>query len=668
MSVASWPTRLVVVTLTVVVVLGTSLGSELAPSPPRGVGSTLRSSAQQTATPVDPDIGGEWIDLTAVAGTAPSPRQAYAMADDPALNEIVLFGGTNANVNSMGDTWVFSEHSWHNITATLAVAPAPREEASLVYDPSMQALILYGGRNLPGQFDYNDTWEFNASGWTQLHPAASPGLGGSSMVYDSTDGYIFLWLEVTTGGPHYYWTFQDGTWTNITSSVTGNLPMDDIIGANDPESGNVVFYGGYTACTEGLGLTYTYSGGVFQNLTSTETTFPTAVEGSTQMTYDPMSDGVVLFSGYSVTCAVTNQTWLFHDGTWTNLTSVSGAPPPGRWDARLAYDPVLGGAITFGGNENPVGGVNSFGDDTWEYVQPIHPNATGSPTSGLAPLVVSLSANPSGGVAPYFFNWSFDDGTPNATTADVAHTFHDPGNYTVTVLVEDSAGFTAHAQLVIEVEMGEENGTLAFTQTGLAGDTEWSVTVGSSVWTSTSGGVANPLTPGSYSYTVGAVAGYSPTPSSGMATVSEGEVTTVPLTFAPASGWIAGTVTPDSATVRVDGSVVTTSDGAFNVSVPAGFHSIQANAAGYAAYYNNVSVSGGKTTHLTILEPALSSSTTTALSSAEFYGIVGAILALAVAVLVAALLLSRRRGRPPPTQAWSSASGAPPAQPPSSGS
>jgi hypothetical protein len=88
----------------------------------------------------------------------------------------------------------------------------------------------------------------------------------------------------------------------------------------------VVFYGGFTGCTGGLGLTYTYSGGVFRNLTSTETVFPAAVEGSTQITYDTASDGVVLFSGYSVTCAVTNQTWLFHNDTWTNLTSVSGPP------------------------------------------------------------------------------------------------------------------------------------------------------------------------------------------------------------------------------------------------------------------------------------------------------------------------------------------------------
>jgi PKD repeat protein len=164
-----------------------------------------------------------------------------------------------------------------------------------------------------------------------------------------------------------------------------------------------------------------------------------------------------------------------------------------------------------------MGGENAIGDDTWEYAQPLDPNATGSPTRGLAPLAVRLSAKPSGGIAPYAYNWSFDDGTPNATTADVARTFYDPGNYTVTLLVENAAGFTAEYQVIIEVE--------------------------------------------------------------------------------PAS-----------------------------------------------------------------------SSPTTALSTADLYGIVGAIVLLAVAILVAAVLLSRRKSGPPPTPAWSSAPTAPPARPPSSGS
>jgi hypothetical protein len=171
--------RFVVVTLAAVVLLGASLGSEFASSLNGGGESTLRSFDPQVVTAAAPDLGVRWIDLTAMAGTAPSPRYAYVMVDDPALNEIVLFGGSDPADNSMGDTWVFSGHSWHNITAALRMAPSPRSEAAMVYDPSMQALVLFGGLNVPSHVTYNDTWEFNANGWTQLHPAVSPGLGGA---------------------------------------------------------------------------------------------------------------------------------------------------------------------------------------------------------------------------------------------------------------------------------------------------------------------------------------------------------------------------------------------------------------------------------------------------------------------------------------------------------
>ena len=210
-----------------------------------------------------------------------------------------------------------------------------------------------------------------------------------------------------------------------------------------------------------------------------------------------------------------------------------------------------------------------------------------------------------------------------------------------------------------------ESGTLAFTQTGLPAGTSWSVTVGTTAWTSTTGGVANTLAPGTYSYTVGTVAGYAPTPSSGTATVYFGAVTSVAIAFAPTTGWIAGTVTPSSASVWVDGTAVTTNDGTFNVSVLGGIHSIKAAASGYATYQNDVIVLGGETTHLTIVEATLSPTT---LSDTDLYAIVGAIVALAVAILLAAIMVRNRKGRSPPTQPWTSSPSPPPSSPPSSGS
>ena len=213
----------------------------------------------------------------------------------------------------------------------------------------------------------------------------------------------------------------------------------------------MLFYGGYSQCGGGLGVTYTYSGGVFRNLTASQGSSPTAVAGSGVMAYDPLSEGVVLFSGYSATCELTDETWLFHSGRWINLTSAVGTAPPGRWDARFAYDPVLAGAVTFSGNENLVGGYNSLGQDTWVYAVPLQVDATATPVAGLAPLAVGFASSPSGGAPPYRLNWSFDDGSANSTTANVTHAFNTAGNYSVNLTVVDAANDTVDAHFVIYV-------------------------------------------------------------------------------------------------------------------------------------------------------------------------------------------------------------------------
>ena len=423
-------------------------GPSLTALGPAGDWKAPEQVSQATATvPV-----GQWTNLTGSAGTAPLPRYAYSMAYDPQLGGIVLFGGRNTNAQPMGDTWEFARGGWTNITASLSVAPAPRAGAQLVYDPGLNALILFGGHYGTGAAVYNDTWEFDAGGWVELHPVVSPPVRTSvAMVYDSTDGYILLWGLNVSSGPQSYWKFQGDIWTNITSTVTGSLPSLALYGADDPAAGAVLFYGGFSQCGGGLGLTYTYSAGVFRNLTASQGSAPAAVAGSGAMAYVPTSEGVVLFSGYSATCELTDETWLFHGGSWVDLTSAVGAAPPGRWGAGLVYDPTLAGAVTFSGNENLFGGTNLLGQDTWAYEMPLKVNATATPRAGLAPLAARFAAGPSGGVPPYRLNWSFDDGSANSTTANVTHTFNTAGNYSVNLTVVDAAGHSAAAHFVIYV-------------------------------------------------------------------------------------------------------------------------------------------------------------------------------------------------------------------------
>lgn len=435
----------------VVALLLTGLGVG-APPPTTHLSPARPGSASGIGQSVDTiTTTGNWVNLTSSAGTPPEARQDYGMAYDPVLNAVVLFGGINTFGDPLGDTWEYTTTGWHNLTSSLSASPPPRWGASMTYDPSLGALLLFGGQFATGAANaYNDTWEFSASGWTELHPAESPPPEGVQLVYDAADGYAYAWGVAGTSHVQNDWAFENGDWTNLTPSVTGAPPSIAFYAAYDPQMNYVLFYGGISEFCAG-GLTYSYSDGAFHNLTSTEVLSPAPIIGSGVLTYDPAADGVILFSGYNTACGITNATWEFRDGQWSNLTSLVGPAPAGRWDARLAYDPSVGGAVTFSGNENPVAGENDLGTDTWAYRVPLGVNATVSPTIGAAPLSVAFNATGGAGAAPYAYRWSFDDRTPNATVANGTHLYHVPGNYTVTLTVSDSIGDVASVSFQVQV-------------------------------------------------------------------------------------------------------------------------------------------------------------------------------------------------------------------------
>jgi hypothetical protein len=98
---------------------------------------------------------------------------------------------------------------------------------------------------------------------------------------------------------------------------------------------------------------------------------------------DPAEQGVLLFGGSSiVTSAILNDTWLFRAGTWTELCSGTSAPPrcatspSPRVASEMAYDPARSAVVLFSG-------AKSFNDpdDTWLFVNGSWENVT----TGRAP-------------------------------------------------------------------------------------------------------------------------------------------------------------------------------------------------------------------------------------------------------------------------------------------
>jgi len=98
------------------------------------------------------------------SGPVPDGRNGASFDYDPLIDRLVLFGGFrggSAGVEgAAGDTWEydFGKNTWIEIKPT-GQAPAARQFGSLVFCPTVERAILFGGQGLRALL--NDTWAFS---------------------------------------------------------------------------------------------------------------------------------------------------------------------------------------------------------------------------------------------------------------------------------------------------------------------------------------------------------------------------------------------------------------------------------------------------------------------------------------------------------------------------
>jgi hypothetical protein len=81
--------------------------------------------------------------------------------------------------------------------------------------------------------------------------------------------------------------------------------------------------------------------------------------------------------------------------------------------------------------------------------------STASETSpngcGTVPIDVQFESDVSGGVAPFWYLWTFGDGSPNSTGGSPLHAYSAWGKYNVTVEVGDANGTRAMSNLTVQL-------------------------------------------------------------------------------------------------------------------------------------------------------------------------------------------------------------------------
>jgi hypothetical protein len=297
---------------------------------------------------------GQWQDLSLrVEPPVYDPLLAY----DSSLGDVVLYNSDFCQANPTSSTWTFHGGVWTNITATSGPQPPPRQVASMAWDPSTQAVILFSGTRVFGASPLlNDTWEF-----------------------------------------------ANGTWTNISASSTGSSsvappPRTFAAFAGDPLSGWAILFGGLDSVGD-LSNNATYGFDYGRWAPGSYATAPQPRYGPA-MAYDPTLQGLVLFGGSYPTCCAAppsgppalSDSWLLPSGAYTNnwVQLRPASSPPPRLGAAMAYEAEDQYLVLFGGI-----GPNGHLNDTWIYANSTSPSGSvdwaGALVFGFLSVVVVIA-------------------------------------------------------------------------------------------------------------------------------------------------------------------------------------------------------------------------------------------------------------------------------------
>jgi thermopsin len=283
---------------------------------------------------------------------------------------------------------------------------------------------------------------------------------------------------------------------------------------------------------------------------------------------------------------------------------------------------------------------------------------TGSFTMNNASVTVSVAFNlvtyaitfTETGLSPGT-NWTVSIGSVSKSSVTSSITFTEP-NGTYLYAIGSVSGYTVSSNSGSAVVAGKATGislaftqityTVTFTESGLPTGSSWSVTLNGVKALTTTSSIKFSEPDGIYSFSVSNTTTYFASLTSGQITVS-GSNASQNVQFNH-YGYLTGTVSPTGATVTVNGIVVSTNGGSFNLSEPAGTYHVVVSLKGYKTYYDNVTLSNGQTLNLPIALIKLPGNLNNNILSSLSYTYIGIGL-LALIVIIAIGAMAMRRGK-----------------------
>ncbi len=288
------------------------------------------------------------------------------MVYDSESDVTILFGGFDG-AKPGSETWAYDykTNTWTNKTPD--PSPPGRVGLGLIYDPSRDICILFGGIGA-GQAALNDTWkyDYNTNTWTELHPTVSPsprGKGGAT--YDIESDQIVWFGGYGNDGvlldETWTYNYDDNTWVNRTSGVRPPARKRNPL-IYDEESDVVIMFCGWLGGDEVLGDLWAYD---FNTNTWTELDYsaPPHKRCRYGRAYDPKRDVIIYTHGFGGEDGDLDDTWTYdyNTNTWTEVNMLN-TPPSKRHCFQIALDTEHDVIIFQGGND----GINAY-SDSWAF-------------------------------------------------------------------------------------------------------------------------------------------------------------------------------------------------------------------------------------------------------------------------------------------------------------
>jgi hypothetical protein len=380
--------------------------------------------------------GGNWTIVARNGTPAPAIWFSPAAVYDNASGEVVFFAGSCLLIGGASpdaSTWVYSTGMWSPVNATTNAYH--RYAGGLVYDPTERDDVLFGGRTYgftsPTTYNGNDTWTYRNGTWSIENITGAPGgRQAPAMTYDYADGYVLLF-----GGWNYpggawpdTWRYTNHSWSPI-QTVSHPVKRWGAAMTYDATDGYVLLFGGVGTASIGLYYysdTWIFSNGSWTNITANVTGMP-PVRAGAAMTFDAATGYVLMFGG-GYRHGEYNDTWEYRSDAWTNITATAGPAPSPRDSSVLEYLPsercvvLSGGGNYFNGNGggtypgSSYGGTWIFFNGTWAKVPLLtQPQAAANAMGTYDPIIGAIVMYGGDGAPASTWLWSSAPALINST-------------------------------------------------------------------------------------------------------------------------------------------------------------------------------------------------------------------------------------------------------------